>query len=398
MHLARYAAITVGVACLLIPGSAAGFDGTVLRGFGTAAIDGVQAPGEWNPAGNVNFTVNRAAEHGGGTVPATLYVMNDATNLYIAVKVDNASVAASTAAVFFDGDHDNSTAENGEDIIRVDPLGFFLDRFYRQGEVTDTADGGTSDGDERDGDGPGYSFYEFSHPLDSADNAHDFSLRPPMRIGFRLRFQHCAAIGSCASSSSYPLSQLAEIVIVTGNRVPPDTQVTSGPAEGSGSNKTNPTFQFTGTDDVLQPTELTFECKTDADAWEACTSPKRLVDVDDGRHTFSVRAVDEMLNVDQSPVQRNWTMDDSPPSRPVVRGRRSVRQGQWLVLRFSATDAGIGGVYFRCSVDSGGLKRCPARYRRKLAPGRHVLTVRAYDRIGNSAQTRVRVTVKRTRR
>jgi hypothetical protein len=102
-----------------------------------------------------------------------------------------------------------------------------------------------------------------------------------------------------------------------------------------------------------------------------------------------------MLNVDASPEQRTWTIDRRGPSRPVIRGRRSLRQGQRLVLRFSAKDDGIGGVHFRCSVDSRVLRRCPARFRVKLRPGRHVVRVRALDRIGNiSPLAKFRVTVK----
>jgi hypothetical protein len=399
MRLARYAGLVVIAACLFIPGSAAGFSGHVLRGFGTATIDGSMGTGEWGGAGHADFTVNRSSSEGGGTVPATVYVMNDATNLYIAIKVVNATVASSAALVHFDGDHNSRYLAEGEDVIHVDTLGEFHDRFMHQTSPTtwtpaeDTTYGGTEDGDERDGDATGYSFFEFAHPLDTSDNAHDVSLARGSKIGFQLIFEHCYP---CAGLSVFPSTSLAEIVIVSGSRVPPDTQVTSGPREGSGSNKTNPTFQFSGTDDVLQPSELTFECMTDEGAWEACTSPKRL-ELDEGRHTFSVRAVDEMLNVDQSPEQRNWTVDHTPPSRPAVRGRRSVRQGQRVVLRFSARDGGIGGVYFKCSVDSRVLRRCPARYRVKLGPGRHVVRVRAYDRIGNrGALTMVRVTVKRT--
>ena len=351
--------------------------------------------GEWSPAGHVDFTANRSSSEGGGTVPATLYVMNDTANLYVGIRVTNATVGDSIAFLYFDGDHDDNRFEEGEDTLYVDALGNFQDRFRHQTtSAPDTSFGGTQEGDEGDADATGYSFYEFSHPLDSADNAHDFSLRAGNSIGFELLFGHCSP---CAFTS-YPPTGLAEIVIVSGSRVAPDTQLTSGPPEGSGSNKTDPTFQFTGTDEVLQPAELTFECKTDEGAWAACKSPKQL-DVAEGRHTFSVRAVDEMLNADQSPEVRNWTVDHTPPSRPVVRGRRSVRQGQRLALRFSARDGGIGGVYFKCSVDSRVLRRCSARYRIKLPPGKHLVRVRAYDRIGNRGPlTTVRVTVKRTRR
>ncbi len=403
MRLARSAGLAaVLVGCLFIPASASGFNGTVLRGFGTATIDGVPAPGEWNPAGTANFSVRRAVAHGGGTVPATLYAMNDATNLYIAIKVDNATVAASTAEVAFDGDHDNNALEDGEDSIVVDSLGFFDDRFYRQGSaVYDVDDGGTRDGDEWDADGPGYSFYEFSHPLDSADNAHDFSLRPGMRIGVRLTFRHCATVSSCAPSSRYPESQLAEIVIVSGSRIPPDTQFTGALREGAWTGTLTQTFEFTGSDDAIQPTQLTFECKLDEEAWRACTSPNRIAVVDDGRHTLSVRASDEMLNVDSTPAVRNWIVDTRDPSKPVIRGRRLVRSGQKVVLRFSATDAltPASQLRFRCSVDARGMRPCPKVYRVRLRPGRHQVRVRALDRIGYlSPVAKARITVVRARR
>lgn len=403
MRLARSAGLVAVLgACALLPAAATGFNGTVLRGFGSATIDGVIGPGEWDPAGNVNFTVNRSSSEGGGTVPATLYVMNDAANLYVGIRVQNATVGASTAEVLFDNDHNDRTTAEGEDDIYVDASGTFHDGFVHQTSpgvwdvVKDTDFGGTSDGDERDGNGPGYSFYEFSHPLDSADNAHDFSLGRAQKVGFLLRFRHCTP---CASTSYYPsFATLAEIVIVSGSRVSPDTQLTGGPAEGSMTAEQEPKFAFTGTDDVLQPSELTFECKLDDDAWRECTSPP-VVSADDGRHTFSVRAIDEMLNVDQSPAQRNWTMDDSPPSKPVVRGPRSVREGKRVALRFSSRDQLAGGVRFKCAVDSRRLKRCPAVFRVKLRRGRHVVRVRALDRLGNQSDlSTFRIRVKRAPR
>ena len=409
-RLARYLAAGVFLACLLIPGSATAFSGTVLRGFGTATIDGVVGAGEWDPAGRVDFTVNGWVPGGyDAPIPATLFVMNDASNLYIGIRVQNETLDGSDVQVLFDNDHDDTTSEEGEDAFRIEgrygPLAFY-DGFVHETSpgwwsvVPDTYHGGTHDGYERLANGPGYLFYEFSHPLDSADNAHDFSLGAVRKIGFNLTFIHCMRHPHiCAPASYFPSpASLAEIVIVSGSRVPPDTQITAGPREGTGSTNRSPRFTFTGTDDVLQSPDLDFECKIDEGAWEACTSPKRL-DVGEGRHTLSVRAVDEMLLMDQSPAQRNWTVDHTPPTKPVIRGRRSVRQGQRVVLRFSARDVGIGGVYFKCSVDSRVLRRCPARYRVKLRPGRHLVRVRAYDRIGNRGSlTTVRVTVKRARR
>jgi hypothetical protein len=204
-RLARYLGAATFSACLLISGSATAFNGTVLRGFGTATIDGVMGAGEWDSAGRVDFTVNRSTSQGGGTVPATVYAMNDATNLYVGIKVTNATVGSSGAELFFDSDHNDSEVGEGEDSISVDGTGAFHDRFYRFDSPgwwlsEDTDYGGTDDGDERDADAIGFSFYEFSHPLDDADNAHDFSLAAVRAIGFKLRFRHCSP---CAPHSYF---------------------------------------------------------------------------------------------------------------------------------------------------------------------------------------------------
>jgi hypothetical protein len=54
---------------------------------------------------------------------------------------------------------------------------------------------------------------------------------------------------------------------------------------------------------------------------------------------------------------------------------------------------------FKCAVDSTRLKRCPAVYRVKLRPGRHVVRVGAVDRLGNQGEVATfRIRVKRARR
>ncbi len=44
----------------------------------------------------------------------------------------------------------------------------------------------------------------------------------------------------------------------------------------------------------------TFECKIDKKPFKSCTSPKRLKRLDEGSHSFKVRAIDEAGNVDKS--------------------------------------------------------------------------------------------------
>src|SRR3990172_2087064 len=64
--------------------------------YGIATIDGVMSPGEWDNAAKIDFQANVPAEDGGGTTPATLYVMNDGINLYLAVKISRPSFGVTT--------------------------------------------------------------------------------------------------------------------------------------------------------------------------------------------------------------------------------------------------------------------------------------------------------------
>jgi hypothetical protein len=147
---ARFAIAVASIAaCVLVPGSATASSNVVLRGFGTPTLDGILTTGEWTTAGHADFTVNRAASEGGGTVPATIYVLNDAHNLYIAIKVTNATVGSSELEVHFGSD-----TQEGSDDVSVDRAGIFRDRFTHQivpnGWLTvgDVDYGGTDDGGE----------------------------------------------------------------------------------------------------------------------------------------------------------------------------------------------------------------------------------------------------------
>jgi hypothetical protein len=166
--------------------------GVVLTGFGTPTIDGVLNSGEWDNAGSINFPVNIPPSQGGGTVQGTLFVMNDATNLYLAVEFPF-TASGNTASFQFDNDHGGGSLVNGDDAILRNTSTF--SDLVRTSDppcivglcgLLDTTLGGTNDGAGAFSNAGGVTVYEFSHPLDSADDPYDFSLSTGDTVGVGL--------------------------------------------------------------------------------------------------------------------------------------------------------------------------------------------------------------------
>jgi large repetitive protein len=85
---------------------------------------------------------------------------------------------------------------------------------------------------------------------------------------------------------------------------PPETEIATGPAEGSTETTSNATFTFTSPE-----AGVTFECKLDgAAAFTACPASYTVSGLANGSHTLEVRAVDAAGNVDPTPAKRTWTV------------------------------------------------------------------------------------------
>jgi hypothetical protein len=99
-----------------------------LSGVGTATIDGQLAPGEWDSAGKIDFLVNLPLSDGCGTTPATLFVMNDGSNLYLGVKAlrtllntGSLGFGLDQGAFECDNNHNGGPPEKGDDILMLSP-------------------------------------------------------------------------------------------------------------------------------------------------------------------------------------------------------------------------------------------------------------------------------------
>ncbi len=154
----------------------------------------------------------------------------------------------------------------------------------------------------------------------------------------------------------------------------PETAIASGPSGLVNSSTAN----FT-----LSSSEggSTFECRLDDDAgWSPCASPATFTGLGEGPHTIRVRANDAAGNTDASPAERAWTVDTTPPETVIHSGPASGGRSTRALFAFSA-ESGAG---FQCRLDDAGWGACASPLElTDLAPGGHVLRVRAADAAGN---------------
>ncbi len=162
----------------------------------------------------------------------------------------------------------------------------------------------------------------------------------------------------------------------------PDTTITGGPADPSGS----ATFTFTGTDNATAPSGLVFECSLD-DPTEAgfatCTSawtypnPDAPEPLTVGPHTFYVRAIDLEGNVDGSPAELafEFTGDTIAPVTTITMGPPAQTALTDVAFTFSANDP---FPLFECSVDGAAFEPCESPNEvQGVLPGPHELQVQA---------------------
>jgi hypothetical protein len=211
-----------------------------LSGTGTATLDGVISPGEWDAAGSVNLLVNLP---GGGTAPATLFVMNDASNLYLALRFARNVVDPGNSLSFDFDNNDDGIAANGDDGFGFSPPAFFGDTFRTNAppcppgspeaacSATDLSAGGTNDGAGVFANDGTFSVYEMSHPLNSGDSGHDFALSVGSTVGFFLQLRMIRAPGEFPGDfgdTNFPgVRDYGHIVIAVPNTPTPTRTPTS---------------------------------------------------------------------------------------------------------------------------------------------------------------------------
>jgi hypothetical protein len=105
------------------------------------------------------------------------------------------------------------------------------------------------------------------------------------------------------------------------------------------------------------------------------------MDLEDGLHIFSVRAIDAAGNVETPPATHTWTVDTTGPDARIDSGPPPQTREMTAVFRFSSGEA---GAVFECSLDASSFTSCssPASFS-GLTESPHAFSVRAVDVAGN---------------
>ncbi|MCA9999797.1 MAG: hypothetical protein KDE56_28740 [Anaerolineales bacterium] len=179
------------VALLLLGnGQAVEAMGKPLSGWGSATIDGLMSPGEWDGADSFVFYVNDF--HSSQGRPMTLFVMNDETHLYVAIRYTGNVYYGQESMIDLDSNGSHTVPDVGDDRWFVNhtlypPLGTYTttldDQFITSCDTVtcfgtaDGSDGGTLDVAAAVASDGAYTYHEFAQPLNSGDGVHDVALQ-----------------------------------------------------------------------------------------------------------------------------------------------------------------------------------------------------------------------------
>ena len=204
-RLAASVVFLASVSCVRFDPPQGGQPGFVtFEAQGTADAQGTIAAGEWDRGDCTQFPVKVP---GGTTVNADICMMNDGQNLYSMVRYPRTTVDSTLSfGLNFTspttGGVPGTLKDIDEYITEAGSAGTFpfTDAFDTalNTSARDIDAGGTTDGKGGIGTGGGMHVYELQHVLDSADDAHDYSLKAGDLIHF------CATVRVGSETTVFP--------------------------------------------------------------------------------------------------------------------------------------------------------------------------------------------------
>jgi len=152
------------------------------------------------------------------------------------------------------------------------------------------------------------------------------------------------------------------------------TEIISGPPKIT--NSTDAVFEFR-----CSKNECLFMCKLDNNPWNECQNSTVYSGIEEGTHRFSVYAKDTQGNIENIPVDYEWTVDITPPTAKFLNKLAENTINDFISFEFSCDEERCN---FECSLDSSGWAECesPVTYS-SILKGTHQFSVRAKDAAGN---------------
>ena len=141
----------------------------------------------------------------------------------------------------------------------------------------------------------------------SVDGASFTACTSPKAAGALAEGSHTVSVRVTDTAGNITTQTITIVVDTTA----PVTTIDTSPA--SPTNSASADFTFSSNEPGG-----TFQCKLDAGAYAACTSPFNIPGLADGSHTLLVRAIDAAGNVDATPDSKTWTVDTVAPSAPAI--------------------------------------------------------------------------------
>jgi len=222
-----------------------------------------------------------------------------------------------------------------------------------------------------------------SYPVLAACNTcHPEMTAAPDAPPFAIRKSPAALFSShpsnaCAECHTPHMPDAAENPQVwTVDKIPPDTQIDSNPSDPAAS--TEAAFTFSSPDDAT----ATFECSLDGADFSACTSGQSHSGLNDGPHTFDVRAKDAAGNTDPTPASFAWTIDTTAPDTQILTSPANPSFSPDATFTFTSPDP---AATFECSLNGAAFSTCTSpRTYTGLVQGSSTFEVRAKDTLGNT--------------
>jgi Glycosyl hydrolase catalytic core len=163
----------------------------------------------------------------------------------------------------------------------------------------------------------------------------------------------------------------------TAETVRPEASIV-GPGNGGITNDSTPRFSFASNE-----VGSTFVCRFDAEGYARCSSPVTPDSpLEDGPHSFSVKAIDAPGNVSQV-VSRPFVVDTQAPTVEVSSGPEagSTSSDRNPSFSFASSESDVS---LACQLDGAGFQDCSSPLTASgLADGSHTFQVKAQDRAGN---------------